>query len=124
MTAIITGFEYISMDEVNGQARARGAEDGKAAGSWVFDGNTDEVAYRNAMVWNDEGDPLFEEYFGAPNPLSGEHADGLTVSQLIDELGYTELTPEEVDEVAASYEEAFFDAHREEVLRVALEQSS
>lgn len=124
MTAIITGFEYISMDEVNGQARQRGTEDGKAAGSWVFDGNTDADRYRQAIELNDDGDPLYEEYFGAPSPLSGEWADSLTVSQLIDELGYTELTPEEVDEVSASYEEAFASAHREEVLRVALEQSS
>lgn len=119
MSAVVTGLEYVSMDEVTHKAAERGTEDGTSAAGWVFDGNTDEESYRAAIKMDEDGDPEYFDYFDAPAPLSGEWADGLTPASLVDELGYTELTDEEVSEVADAYETAFNDAHRDEVLRIA-----
>jgi hypothetical protein len=48
----------ISLDEATGAARKLGAEHGKAAGTWVFDGNSNEESYHQIKKWIDDGDPL------------------------------------------------------------------
>lgn len=112
-------------DAIVEEARELGAEHGKAAGSWVFDGNTDEATLRECLRMDEEGDPEFDDHWGSLDPLSGEWADGLTPETLFDELdiereGCEESLSEWVrEEIETAYEEGFRDAHRDEVLRSA-----
>lgn len=99
------------------EAATMGANDGKAAGTWIFDGDTTEETWRAARKMVDEGDPaLWDEY---ASPLSGEWADGLTPDALMDELGIVARTAssEERDELCTAYETAHSDAWSDEVGR-------
>lgn len=94
-----------------------GAAHGKAAGSWIADGNTREDALRNLLQLWEDGDPAAPY---APDPLSGEWADSPTLSELIDEcteLDADTLDDGERDSLATAYEEAFRDAWQEEAER-------
>lgn len=84
-----------------------GIRDGRAAGSWVADGNTSEIALRHMLKMWDDGDPAAPD---APQPFSGEWADSATVEDVIDaetELDAESLTPEERDDLATTYETAY-----------------
>ena len=113
------------LDALVEEARQLGADHGKASGSWVFDGNTDPETLRECLRMDEEGDPEFDDHWGGMDPLSGEWADGLTPETLFDALGVEregreeELSESARDEIESSYEMAFRDAHRDEVLRTA-----
>lgn len=47
----------------------RGYEDGKAAGSWVFDGNTTRHTYATVLQGIEDGDPLILDML--PQPPAG-----------------------------------------------------
>lgn len=98
-------------------ARARGAEDGKAAGSWVVDGNTSEEALRRLLEGLDEGDPEVLDSLPA-GPLSGEFADGLLPRDLLASLEVEE-DDEAADDILRAYEDAWSSAVQEEAERSA-----
>lgn len=102
------------------EAYELGKNAGGAAGSWVFDGNTDQATYRQYRQWDEDGDPLFCE--ACPGgPLSGEWADEPTSASLARDLG---MDPDEddTDGICSEYERGFSDGWRDEVLRMVAAQ--
>jgi hypothetical protein len=96
-----------------------GAERGKAAASWLFDGNTDGATYREWLRMFDEGDPALD---GPGSPFSGEWADGLVLREVIEDetdVDYEASEPEEIDELATAFEDAYSQAWWDEAERVA-----
>lgn len=103
------------------RARELGAEHGRAAASWYFDGNTTAATYAATLRGIEEGDPAVYDTFPG-SPLSGEYADGMTPSRLAAELGLAapddgiagsseELAAAELaDAVCTAYEEGYHDA--------------
>ena len=75
---------------------------GKAAGSWVTDGNTDVATYRAILAGIESGDPEIMDM--QPSPLSGEWA-GESIPELIH--GYSDMTPEAQDAACDSFEQGF-----------------
>jgi hypothetical protein len=98
-------------------ARARGLEDGKAAGSWVIDGNTTEHTARAILQGLEEGDP--ETLDGLPSgPLSGEYADGLLPRDVLGWYGLLE-DDAEADDVLRAYEDGWSEGMVDEAERSA-----
>ena len=75
---------------------------GKAAGSWITDGNTDTATYRWILKGIEEGDPEVMDL--QPSPLSGEWA-GESIPEII--AGYADMTAEQADAACDSYEQGF-----------------
>jgi hypothetical protein len=129
------------------EATERGADAGRAAGSWVIDGNTSPETARNILRGIDDGDPMVMDM--APGPLSGEWA-GESVTELLGDLITAHATgnlthnvngsnhcracgcvvilfddddhgdcQESADEIADAYEAAYGDAYWHEVHRSA-----
>jgi hypothetical protein len=98
--------------------RAAGERDGKAAGSWIADGNTSEAALRRTLQLWEDGDP---EAPSAPHPFSGEWADSPRPEDIIDaeteDYSGWSMNVEEVDELASAYEDAYAQAWQEEAER-------
>lgn len=94
-------------------AEALGEQHGKARASWTFDGNTNRGTYQKCLDLHDEGDPLWDNLFGAPSPLSGEWADDPSPADILAELGA------EDESLLARYEDAFYMAYRDTVLAAA-----
>ena len=97
--------------------RAAGQRTGTAAGSWVADGNTREETLRVIVRQWDEGDPLAPS---APSPFSGEWADSPSIRDVIEaetDADAGSLSPEEEDELADAFEEAYALAWQEEAER-------
>lgn len=84
---------------------AMGYERGKAAGSWVVDGNTSPTTARKILAGYEEGDPEIMDL--CPNPLSGEWA-GESLSQ----LDLDDASAEDLEE----YEIGFMDGFWTEVV--------
>ena len=105
------------------RASALGAEHGTAGGSWVFDGNTPHEDYVGAL--EEDGDDWWELYGPDTGPLSGEWADGMTPDGLFRELGQAIdfADPDQYERDLAplcdAYEQAYYAAWRDEVLRMA-----
>jgi hypothetical protein len=110
------------------RARKLGAEHGHNAGTWVDVSSEDDA--REAIQRDNLGE-LFELYDIA-GPLSGEWADGMTPDYLMESIGAPEPEVPEgsswldvanayelQNEVCDAYEQAYYDAWREEVLRMA-----
>jgi hypothetical protein len=89
-------------------ARAAGAEHGRAAASWYFNGNTSVETFSRVLRGIDEGDPAVLDTFPA-SPLSGEWADDPTPASVLESL---ELEPDDprADEAIDNYEDAFYEA--------------
>lgn len=106
--------------EVLAEAAALGAEHGKAAASWVFDGNTTTEQYRRFLVGIEEGDPEVLDEYGPRSPLSGEFADDMTPYSLAQELGldYDSEPTHDMDNICDEYETAYYDAYWQELERV------
>jgi hypothetical protein len=97
--------------------REAGTDAGRSAGSWIADGNTSDGALRVVLRQWEEGDPAAPS---APSPFSGEWGGDPTVEETIDAATPADpetLTPEEVDELASAYEDAFAVAWHEEAER-------
>ena len=60
--------------EIMREARKDGAAAGRAAASWVFDGNTKDATYREVLKGIEDGDPEVMDRFRTPD-LSGEWTD-------------------------------------------------
>jgi hypothetical protein len=102
-------------DKTIAKAREIGAERGKSAASWVFDGNTDLATYRRVLKGIEDCDP--EVLDGLPySDLSGEWADGYTVDMLAKEL---DVPWDDIDTLADAYEASFFEAVCDELAAFA-----
>ena len=97
----------------------KGTVDGKAAASWVFDGNTSIEQYKEYLRGVEEGDPEILDKYPAPNPLSGEWAGGLTPESLAYQFVGETYDYVLVDEIASTYEAAFENAYYNELERIA-----
>lgn len=91
-----------------------GMEAGKAAGSWVIDGNTTEEQAARILRGIKDCDPEVMDI--EPSPLSGEWS-GESIYELID--GYRDMSVDEQDEATQQYEEGFSLAFWGEVERAA-----
>ncbi len=105
------------------RAESAGAEHGKAAASWYFDGNTDRATYARVLQGLDEGDPAILDSLPS-SPLSGEWADEPTPRSVLDAIGVTEDEDDARDDYLSAYEDAFSQASQDEVERVARLQVS
>ena len=97
----------------------KGTVDGKAAASWVFEGNTSIEQYKEYLRGVEEGDPEILDKYPAPNPLSGEWAGGLTAESLAYQFVGETYDYVLVDEIASTYEVAFENAYYDELERIA-----
>lgn len=119
-------------EELVRRAEALGREHGTAGGSGVEVSSI--LPAETCIRLDDEGDPDWWDHFGpASAPLSGEWADGMTPSGLARSVGLPYCDPElaglewlgtdadaqVMDEICDAYEQAYYDAWRDEVLRMA-----
>lgn len=92
-----------------------GEQHGRAAGSWVIDGNTTRETAQAVLSGYEDGDPLVMDM--QPSPLSGEWADSMTPQRLMVEMGLdpsTTYPPESgmhEDDICDAYEQGFSDAY-------------
>jgi len=66
---------------------AKAQEHGKAAASWVFDGNTPQEQYARVLQGIEDGDPEVMDAYRAPD-LSGEYADSYSEDDLMADIGW------------------------------------
>jgi hypothetical protein len=102
---------------ISQQARAAGADHGRAAASWYFDGNTSDETYRTVLIGIEQGDPLIMDTFPS-SPLSGEWAGDPTPRSVLEDLDVDE-EDENADEYVQAYEDGFHEASADEIERVA-----
>jgi len=116
--AHVTEWAYQNDDEISmlsidprEHARELGSDAGRAAGSWVVDGNTsaDELRLIASDEW--EADP--------PAPLSGEWAGDPSPRDILEQCGLSE-DDDSADDVLSEYEQAFSEAWTAEAQRSAL----
>ena len=111
-TETIADVEFAKAVE---EIKDAGKDAGRAAGGWIADGNTTEEELRNVLQMWDDCDPAAPY---APSPFSGEWAGDPSLQSVIeDATGLTECTPEEEDELASAFEEAFAEAWQDEAER-------
>jgi hypothetical protein len=103
--------------QIEHEARQAGAEHGKAAASWYFDGNTSDETYAAVVRGIEEGDPAVLDTFPS-GPLSGEWADDPTPRSVLEELD-VDAEDESQDEYLQAYEDGFYEASSDEIERVA-----
>lgn len=97
---------------------------GKAAASWVFDGNTTRETYAACIKMLDEGDPALYDFARTPS-LSGEFAGEYSEDDLMSDVGWVEHDGTEMrDELASQYINEVSDAFWYEVDRAARYQLS
>jgi len=105
-------------------ARQIGAEHGRNAASWVFDGNTDGETYRRVLAGIEAGDPAILDSFDDRIPCIGGAGD-YDQEDLAGELGFdgwpalSETDAAMLDSAADAYGEAAGDAFWTEVERAA-----
>ena len=103
-------------------AERMGAEHGRAAASWYFNGNTSDETYRLILAGLEAGDPEILDSLPS-SPLSGEWAGDPTPLSVLAELG-VDATDEAADDLLTAYELAFSFAVVDEVERAAREAVS
>jgi hypothetical protein len=107
--------------EIITRAEALGADAGRAAASWVFDGNTDRATYARVLAGIEDGDPEVMDAYREPD-LSGEFSGAGCEAGLAVDLGiepYSELS----DDACRAWDEAAraaFWAEIEKTARAAL----
>lgn len=62
----------------------RGYIDGRSAGTWVFDGNTQEEHFKRIQRGVEEGDPMYLDMLPQPR-VGGEFADDPTWENILDD---------------------------------------
>ena len=93
------------------EAFSRGRSAGRAAGSWVVDGNTKAETARYILRGIEDGDPEVMDM--QPSALSGENA-GESIEELLGDL-LTRRTPTTQEAIMNEYETAFQSAYWDEV---------
>lgn len=109
------------MDPITERAAAIAREHGKAAASWVFDGNTTEDTYRAVLAGIESGDPAVMDAYRTPD-LSGEFAGDYTPRDLAADLGIAgDADPEEsgLSDAETTYLDTASEAFWHEVERMA-----
>ena len=113
----VTEWAYANRDELSmltedpvDRMRELGAESGRAAGSWVVDGNTSTDTLAELLSDEHEWD--------VPSPLSGEWADGPLPRDVLAEIGLTE-DDDSAEDMLTAYETAYVDAYIAEAQRSA-----
>lgn len=96
------------------KASAFGADAGRSAASWVFDGNSTLEYAASVLRGVEDGDP--EVLDMQPAPLSGEWA-GESIPELSEAFGI-DLSD---DDIASAFENAYNDAYWAEVEKSARE---
>lgn len=121
--AVIMSLSDRDVEDMMITARELGATAGTSASSWVFDGNTDQAAYERCVKLDDAGDPAWwDDYGPTSGPLSGEWAESPTPQGLAVEVDLApadDVSGDVLIEVGDAFVEAFHDAWRDEVMRVA-----
>lgn len=103
-------------------ARELGLDYGKARGSWVIDGNSPKEFCQKIIDGYEDGDPEIMDISGSP--LSGEFADGPTISGVLSSLNI-EIDPncsmcqQEQDDLIEAYEAGYQDGFWETVIQSA-----
>lgn len=98
--------------------RQRGYGDGQAAGSWVFDGNTQEEHFKRIQKGVEDGDPEYLDMLPQPR-LGGEHADEATWHQILkEEIDWVvrDADDDERDDLLDVYNDAFTDGVNDAVM--------
>jgi hypothetical protein len=110
-----------TFEDAMSAAERMGRDDGTAAGSWVFDGNTPEDAMRAFLAGVEDGDPAVLDTLPA-SPLSGEWAGaplpGDILAAVGDESGYL-IGDDDRDDILTAYEDAYAEAAQDEAVRYA-----
>ncbi len=104
--------ESLATAEVLARAERMGAEYGRRAASWFFDGNTTTETYAAILRGLDEGDPAVMDLLPS-SPLSGEWADDPSPTSLLVELfgeGWDAVDMDDEDEICRAYEDGFYSA--------------
>lgn len=100
------------------KARAFGVESGKAAGSWMLDGNSTVADAQKLLDGWEDGDPEVMDL--EPSPLSGEWADSITASDVYAAADMDEdETEEAASEILSAFEEGYSEGFWDEVCRAA-----
>ena len=105
-------------DEIQERAYTLGEEMGKAAASWVFDGNTTRETYARVLKGVEDCDPEIMDMYRVPD-LSGEWADEMTPQRLANELGISYADDDAVAVACEHWEYGVSDGFWHEVERVA-----
>ena len=106
-------------DPLAARAAELGRDAGRAAATWVFDGNTPEDAYRRVLRGIDEGDPAILDAIEPPaiGPAAGYDQDDLAR-----DLGI-EPGDRALPRATSAYADAFTDSFWHEVERTAREHA-
>jgi hypothetical protein len=115
------GAHLTGCNDVLARATELGTDAGRAAASWVFDGNTSRETYARVLAGIDDGDPAVMDAYREPS-LSGEFADDYSEAGLAWDLGIEPYT-EASDAACRAWEEAAsaeFWAEIERAARAAL----
>jgi hypothetical protein len=102
--------------EQNDKARKFGMETGRAAGSWVIDGNTTVERCGRIIDGFNEVDPAIMEL--EPSPLSGEHSGELTPLDVLQHCG-ADGDLEEYQDLIDSFEDGFSEGFWDTVIAAA-----
>lgn len=100
-------------DTTMDRAYAMGAEHGRAAASWYFDGNTTTEQYESTLRLLDAGDPVVYDSFPS-SPLSGEYAGDPTPESVLHELGLVSAD-DAAEDALTQYEDGFAVAVADEI---------
>jgi hypothetical protein len=92
-----------NVDAIIERAEEQGYDLGKAAGSWLLDGNSTEDAARRLLQGIEEGDPAVLDALPS-SPLSGEWADAPLPRDVLEGLGMDE-DDEDADDVLRVFED-------------------
>ena len=95
-------------DSLTDQAAKIGAEHGRNAASWVFDGSTRDDTYRTVLRGIEDGDPAILDAYRTPD-LSGEYADDYSEADLLRDV-WPDTEVDEPDELASELSDAYNDA--------------
>jgi hypothetical protein len=98
--------------------RQRGYTDGRAAGTWVFDGNTQEAHFKRIQQGVKDGDPMYIDMLPQPS-IGGEFAGEQTWDDLVaEELFWEKEAVQYMDtqELHDTYCEAFGQGVEDEVM--------
>ena len=100
------------------EAAKAGREQGAAAASWYFDGNTPDEMYLRVARGIEDGDPEVLDSFPS-SPLSGEYADGMVPAVVLDALGVPQ-DHDWADDLLTAFEDGFYAACHESIEATAL----
>jgi hypothetical protein len=107
-------------EDLTTRAYEMGYEHGRAAGSWVVDGDmTGEIeAYKWLLHGVDDGDPVVLDALPS-GPLSGEWADGPTPASVLADLGVDDEDPDvDTDDLLFEFESGFDAGVADEVTEI------